>query len=209
MREERRCRCQKCQGADHGNRDADTHRDCARLPPSTRYVPKTGIPRTLVNYLRRGVGRPDSRVVATPKGTEVRVGLPQQSSLNPVRQIKTGARKNRGHSGQSSPQHAQHCHLIGLGAITSLPHALQFILHPCITVGDHPPKRCQDHELRRTHTRDRDLHTIVDSRSRQPLSTTLTLVAVKSSLYVMAGKRRRSIVRVTFIRVLMFLSRPV
>lgn len=130
--------------------------------------------------------------------------------LNPVRQVKTAARQNRGHGGQSSPQHAQHCHLIGLEASASLPHAPQFILHSCITVGDHPPKRCQAHELWRTHTGDRYLSMIVDSWSRQPLSTTLTLVDVKSpSLYVMAGKRRRSIVPVTFIRVLMFLSQLV
>jgi len=49
------------------------------------YVP--GIPRTLVNYLRRGVGS-DSRIIATPKGTEVRVSLPQQSSLKMHKIVK-------------------------------------------------------------------------------------------------------------------------
>jgi len=50
------------------------------------YVP--GIPRALVNYLGRGAGRLDSRVVATSKGTEVRVRLPQQSSLKYTRPWK-------------------------------------------------------------------------------------------------------------------------
>jgi len=47
-----------------------------------------GVSRTLVDYLGGGVGRPDSRIVATPKGTEIRVCLPQQSSLKHTRPWK-------------------------------------------------------------------------------------------------------------------------
>lgn len=128
--------------------------------------------------------------------------------LNPVRQVKTGARQNRGYSGQSSPQHAQHCHLIGLKASASLPHTPLFILHSWIIikvsesgVGD------LDYVLRPYEEgpsiRSRS---DVDSRFRQRWP--VVSVAFKSSpLYVMAGKRHQSIVQVTFIRVLMVTSR--
>jgi len=56
----------------------------------------------------------------TPRGGDNSLcavrGLRGDSHLYPVRQIKAGTRQDRGHGGQSSPQHAQHCHLIGLSA---------------------------------------------------------------------------------------------
>jgi hypothetical protein len=44
-----------------------------------------GVPCALVDYLRSGVGCPDSRIVTTPKGTKICVCLPQQSSLKHTR----------------------------------------------------------------------------------------------------------------------------
>lgn len=120
MREEGGGGGEQGEGPDHRDRDPDPHGDRARLPPTARNVPEAGVSGALVNYFGSGVRRPYPWIVAPSKGTKIRVRLSQQSSLNPIRQVKSGTGEDRCHGGQCRPQRAQHCHLIGRFESSSL-----------------------------------------------------------------------------------------